>query len=157
MEATDAKACTEAMLIAKKLEVCIASVQKMLRAPGAHLVDSSALTERLALLTQAHANASDFCGRYSQGIRVRETAELTGAHQWREAARSIAHGNDSRNAKAACDRCPHDQLFGGEHSSLAPRISWWPQLGVNHTRVRDSVATGGHALRGDRVGKNPSR
>ena len=66
----------KAMLIAKKLEARIASVQKTLRAPGVHLVDSSALTEHLALLTQAHANASDFAAGVRRGSEYTKPQNL---------------------------------------------------------------------------------
>ena len=64
------------MLIAKKLEVCIASVQKTLRAPGVHLVDSSASTEHLVLLTQAHANANDFAAGIRRGSEYMKPQNL---------------------------------------------------------------------------------
>jgi hypothetical protein len=64
------------MLVAKRLGVCITSVQKTLRAPGVHLVDSSALTEHLALLTQAHANASDFAAGIRRGSEYTKPQNL---------------------------------------------------------------------------------
>ena len=64
------------MLIAKKLDVCITSVQKTLRAPRVHLVGSSALTEHLALLTQAHANANDFAASIRKGSEYMKPQNL---------------------------------------------------------------------------------
>ena len=64
------------MLIAKKLEVWITSVQRTLRAPRVHLADNSTLTEHLALLTQAHATASDFAANIRKGSEYTKPQNL---------------------------------------------------------------------------------